>query len=205
MLCIRCGHDNEAGSNFCEKCNAKLLQMAPTGAPGAASVLEVDEHTEYLVPDQRYVTQHLYNLTWRAYEYLHQDGPGEALLEAYQIVRAKLDEFEADAMPEMMAQFQAERQRDPEDDYPKQLIYLMNKGISLYREGATMFDSFVQSGEEPVLIEAVHRMQDGNDNIGLAYSLIAARQQIIHEELMRREAAARAEARQGASEEAMEP
>lgn len=197
MLCIRCGEANPPGSNFCSKCNAKLLQMAPTGTPGGSAVLEVDENTEYLTPKQRYVTEHLYNLTCRAYEYLHQGEPGDPLLEAYNIVKAKLLEFEEASLPEIMAQLQAERQEDPEDDYPKQILYLLNKGISLYKEGTGMFDSFVESGEEPVLVDAVTRMQDGNDNICLAYELIYSRTKMAEEELRRREMAERAEARQG--------
>jgi hypothetical protein len=198
MLCIRCGHDNPDGTNFCTKCNAKMLQMAPSGTPGGRSVLELDEHTTYLTPDRRYVTEYMYNLTCRAYEYLHVGESGEPLLEAYQFVKSKIDELEQVGMPEMIAQLQAERSDDPENEYPKQVLYLLNKGITLYREGFGMFDSFVQSGEDQVLIDSIHKMQDANDNLCLAYQVIGTRNQMLEEELRRREVAARQAAAAGA-------
>ncbi len=191
MLCIRCGYDNREGTNYCSKCNAKMLAMAPVGVPGGTGGLEMDENTTYITPQQRFVTEYIFNLSNRAYEYLHLGEPGEPLLEAFEVVKQKVDEFEFNAMPDILNDLKAERNDDPDNEYPKQVLYLVNKGVALYREGIAQFESFVASGDEPTLVEAVHKMQDANDNLCLAYQMVGTRNKMLEENLRRAELAER--------------
>lgn len=200
MLCIRCGFDNKEGSNYCSKCNAKILTMAPSGAPGAASAVELDENTNYLTPQQRFVTEYVFNLTNRAYEYLHLGEPGEPLLEAFQVVKHNVDDFEQNKYPDILQDLKNERSDYPDDEYPKQVLYLLSKGLSLYREGIGMFESFIASGDEPTLIESVHKMQDANDNLCLAYQIVGLRNRGLEEDIRRSEVMARQAALAGAGQ-----
>lgn len=173
MLCLRCGHDSPPGSNFCQKCNAKLLQVAPTGDPMPTSTLEFDDKTHYMSAD-RYVTEHIYNLTCRAAEYLHQGASGEPLLEAFQVCKTKLEEFKA-FMPEFITQLQQERANHPEYDFAAQILYQVNHGLGLFEQGASMFEVFAEDGDDDLLVQAVTSMQDGNDHLCLANELIQTR------------------------------
>lgn len=199
MICIKCGHANPDHLNYCEKCNAYIFKMG-AGQGAAPSVIDLEEGKQYFVPERSYPTEYLYNLTCRAYEYIHENAPGEPLLEAYEVVRTKLDEMEEQSLPGVLEGLNHQRLEDPEDDFPRQMAYLINKGVLLYREGTALMDEFIANGENSVLIDAVTRMQEGNDNFGLALEMGQAREMLIAEELNRREQAERAAALGGAAE-----
>lgn len=203
MICMKCGQMNPDSLNFCQKCNATLMKVAPTGA--SSSVIDVEEGKEYLTPQKSYPTEFLYNLTCRAYEYIHHGASGDPLLEAYDVVRTRLEEFENEALPTILEHMQFERQEYPEDDYARQMLYLLNKGVALYREGCAMMDEFIETGETPTLIEAVRRMQDGNDNLGLATELCSLRGEMLDEELRRCEVQERVEQQQAGATAAASP
>ncbi len=179
MLCLRCSHDNPPGVNFCQKCNARMLQMAPSGNPMPTSTLEFDDNTHYLSAD-RYVTEHIYELTCRAAEYL-QGEPGEPLIEAFNVCKAKLEEFRDQAMPTIIADLQMERSTHPELDFAPQILYQVNHGVTLFEEGVNMFATFMETGDDQVLIQAVTSMQDGNDHICLAHELILKRAKLFED------------------------
>ncbi len=197
-ICIKCGHTNADHMNYCEKCNAVLFKMA-TGA-GPDTSMELEEGREYLVPQRSYPTEHLYNLTCRAYEYIHHEAPGEPLLEAYQVVKEKLDVMEHEQLPAQLDHLKELANDDPEDEYSRQVMYLLKKGVALYREGCTMMDQFVESGDTQTLIDAVTKMQEGNDNLGLALEIGQTREGLIHQELESRKQQARMQASSGAAE-----
>lgn len=197
MICIRCGHTNPGGMNFCQKCNAHLAKIP--GMSGVASSIELEEGRTYLTPHRSYPTEYLYNLTCRAYDYIHMGASGDPLLEAYEIVRTRLEDFENNGMPRLIEGFEYEKQELPNDEYAVQMIYLLNKGVAMYHEGFDMMDGFIKSGEEKELIEAVTRLQEANDYLGLAGELAALRNQKIAEELQKMEAAQRLAAAQSGS------
>lgn len=177
MLCLRCSHDNPQGLNFCQKCNARLLQIAD-GNAAPTSMLELDENTNYL-PAERYVTEHIYNLTCRAYEYLYAEEPVEPLIEAFNVCRDRLEEFKAEGLPEIVATMQMERQNFPELDVAPQILYQVNHGASLFERGVELFQGFLESGDEGTLVMAVTHMQDGNDHLCLVNDLLKARQPML--------------------------
>lgn len=170
MLCVRCGSDNPVGTNYCTRCNARLPRMAPTGL--STSVLDVQEGRAYVVPTRRIPTKYLHDLTCRAYEYVHEEGDGEAVLAAYEVVRSNIESFEYNEMPDLLGRLHVEAaSAKADDDYFSQLIYLLNKGVATMREGFALMDAFVESGDVEVLREALKRMQDGNDDLALGKQL----------------------------------
>ncbi len=189
MICIKCGHSNPGGLNFCQRCNAHLVKMGPVG--GVASAIDIEEGKSYLTPQRSYPTEYMYNLTCRAYEYVQEGASGDPLLEAYEVVRSSIEAFECDGLPAMMASFEEEKLDLPEDDYSRQMIYLMNRGVSLFHEGFDFMDRFIQSGENPTLVEAIARMQEANDYLGLARELATLRSQKVDDELAQIAAARR--------------
>lgn len=189
MICIRCGTNNPAQLNYCQKCNAHLVKM---GFSASTSFIDVEEGTTYLSPQRSYPTEYLYDLTCRAHEYIYQGASGDPLLQAYHNVKLHMDDFENDGLPTLLEQFRLEKVEFPEDDYPSQMVYLLNKGIALYHEGYQLMDEFVQSGENETLVASVHRMQDGNDHLGLVGELASGRSQEIDRMLARKAAEERA-------------
>lgn len=173
MLCVHCSHDNPPGTKLCQKCNAKMLQMAPSGNPMPNSTLEIDDKTHYL-PANRYATEHIYNLSTAAAAYL-EGASEEPMMEAFEVFKSRFEELQTKFMPEIMPQLLEERANHPEFDFAAQIIYQLNHGTNLVEQGIGMFQTFVESGDEPLLAQAVTCMTDGNDHICLANELIATR------------------------------
>lgn len=173
MFCFRCGMANEPRNNYCVNCHAVLPRMDSDVTP--SSTLDLEDGREYVVPQRSFPTKYLYDLTCRAYEYIHHEAPGEPLLEAYGIVRNALERFEAHDLPTLLQKMLEEKRKDPEDDYWTQMPFLLNRGTKMMHEGFVMMDSFIESGDPDTLKAAVEKMQEGNDNLGLARELALQR------------------------------
>lgn len=173
MFCFHCGHQNEPHANFCADCSARLPRMDRDREPGPT--LEVEDGREYVVPQRSFPTQYLYDLTCRAYEYIHQEAPGEPLVHAWYVVQAALETFEEEDLPALLARLREEKAKAPEDDYWTQMPYLLNRGVQLMHEGFERMEAFLECGDVEVLKDAVTRMQEGNDSLGLARELATAR------------------------------
>lgn len=172
MICVRCGNPNPPGSNYCSRCHA-VLPRIDSGEPSSSFAIE--DGREYLVPERSYPTEHVYHLTCRAWEYIHQEAPGEPLLEAFEVVRGALDRFESEDLPDLLVRFEEGRAKEPDDDYWTQLPYLMKRGITMMREGFARMETFVGDGDVDTLKSAVERIQEGNDHLGLARELATQR------------------------------
>lgn len=166
MICVRCGHSNPEGNNYCEKCNQHLVKMAPAGADRTSLIVE--EGYKYLAPQKSYPTKYLFDLTCRAKEYLEDDASGDPMLEAFHVIKIRLAEFEGTALPAIMEGLKSINLQYPTDDYPKQMAYLLNKGVALYHEGVALFESFIESGKNEEMVNGITKMQEGNDYVGVA-------------------------------------
>lgn len=173
MFCFRCGMPNEPRNNYCVNCHAVLPRM--DSDVGNTSTLELEDGREYVVPQRSFPTKYMYDLTCRAYEYIHEEAPGEPLLEAYEIVRTNLERFEDHDLPTLLQKMLEEKRKEPDDDYWTQMPYLLTRGTTMMHEGFVMMDSFIESGDVDTLKAAVERMQQGNDNLGLARELAVER------------------------------
>lgn len=189
MICVRCGHKNASGSNYCEKCNAHLAKMGPL----KTSSLDVSEGRSYVTPFKSYPTEYMFNLTSRAQEYIYQGASGDPLLEAYKVVRGKVEEFEANAMEDVLADYEAQKLDFPDEDYAHQMTYLINMGIAKFHDSFALMDQFIESGANETLVEAVSLMMYANDYIGFVQELATARREVIREALEKIRAQRRAE------------
>ncbi len=187
MLCVACGHDNVGSGKYCEKCNAVLPQMAPSGVPGSESTLDLDEDTEYPVPQGRYVSEVMHTLAWAAHEFLEEEGDLDTLLDAIEDVKARFADFKT-KIPTILENLANSQAAVPDDPYPKQMRYLNNKGVALYEEGLALIDKFVADLEEDkadgdTLIDGITKVLDGNDYFCLCIEMTAGRVQAIQEVL----------------------
>lgn len=174
MLCFRCGKMNEPRSNYCENCHAVLPRM-DSDVVGPSPMLDLEDGREYVVPQRSFPTRYMYDLTCRAYEYIHLEAPGEPLLEAYEIVRTAIERFESDDLPTLLQKMQEQKRKEPGEDYWTQMPFLLNRGTTMLREGFEMMDAFIESGDVETLKAAILKMQEGNDNLGLARELALGR------------------------------
>ena len=179
-----------------------LLKMA---GMGPTSSIDVEEGKSYLTPQRSYPTEYLYNLTCRAYEYIHEGASGDPLLDAYHVVRTRMEQFETEGLPALLQEFELEKVELPEDDFSRQMIYLLNKGVGMYRDGFDLMEQFIESGETETLIRAVTGMQEGNDHLGLAGELSQMRSDTIERELAKAAAQERAAQKQGGGADAAAP
>jgi len=173
VLCFRCGNANPPNLNYCGRCNAVLPRLEMDDASLAPPLLDLEEGRQYLVPTQSFPTEYLYQLTCRAYEYVHEEASGTPLLEAYELVRSKIDAFDANELPGLIERLQNEKK--PDDDYSSQMIYLLTRGVATMREGFELMDAFVENGDVETLRAALARMQQGNDHLGLGKRLSSER------------------------------
>jgi hypothetical protein len=171
MMCFRCGSDNGPGARYCGQCNAVLPRMESPHDVPAASLVDMQEGTQYRVPQRSFPTEHMYNLTVHAAAYIHEEASGTPLLEAYQEVRKRIEAFEFNDLPGLLDRLHLEKSMAPDDDYYSEIIYLLSRGVSMFREGFERFDAFIESGDTDTLKEAVTRMQEANDNLALGKQL----------------------------------
>lgn len=169
MLCLRCGQVNPPRTKLCSRCNAVLPRMDFDQAP--ASTLDMEDGRAYVLPQRSFPTRYMYDLTCRAYEYIHQEAPGEPLLDAYDVVRSSIERFEAHEMPKLLERMAAEKRQEPNEDFWTQVPYLLKRGLAMLHEGFARMDEFIETGDVETLKAAVERMQEGNDNFGLARQL----------------------------------
>lgn len=174
MLCLRCGHDSPQHSHYCARCTAILPRMELND--GRSHTLDVEDGRDYVVPKRSFPTRYLYDLTCRAYDYIHLEAPGEPLLEARDRVRDALERFKTAELPKILERIAEEKIKAPHDDFWTQVPYLIQQGLQLMDQGFQTMDDFVESGEVETLKAAIAQLQEGNDNLGQARELALARQ-----------------------------
>jgi hypothetical protein len=148
-----------------------LPRMAPQHDAPAASLVDMQEGTQYRVPQRSFPTEYMYNLTCHAAAYIHEEASGTPLLDAYHDVRSRIEAFEANDLPGLLDRLHLERAAAPHDDYYGEVIYLLSRGVSIFREGFERMDAFIESGDTDTLKDAVTRMQEANDNLALGKQL----------------------------------
>ena len=141
--CLKCGFFNGPGAKYCAGCAAVLLQMAPSGVPGSA--LEVDEGTEYYQPPGHYPAPELLNLSWAAHDFLLGGADLDPFLDCYQVVADRFASYRDGAMQEFLELMANERNLNPSDPYPRQMLYLNNKAVSLFEEGILNVERFLDA------------------------------------------------------------
>jgi ribosomal protein L40E len=176
MICIRCGQTNPDQANYCEKCNAALPKVASERPPGQGSTIAIEEGYQFLKPQKSYVTAPMFELTARAWEFLEHGASGEPVMAAYDAFKAGIDDFERVALPHMMAGLENLSAQHKEDTYPKQMRYLLHRGMALMREGFELMERFKTSYDREDMRNSVFKLQEGNDYLGTALEFNAEMQ-----------------------------
>lgn len=175
MRCVHCGHENPETSKFCAGCQARLLQKAPEGMPPTAG-LEIVEGREYPPPPRNYETRYILELFEVVEAYLEGEAEPEEVEEELKAHEARLEVFESQTAPDMLNLLGQEKRRFPDDNFNTHVAYLINKGMTLYREGLGALGGALETGEEEAMLAACERLQEANNHICYSLELSAERQ-----------------------------
>lgn len=190
MLCIQCGTENPENSKYCTKCNALILQAAPTGDP-TSSQMEFEEQVDYPVPVAHYQSPVLQHLAWTVHEFMEEEGEYEPVVEAYEAFREIFEGFKVE-IPKIQDLCYSQKGLLEDDPVPSQLKYIIMKAESLFTEGEELFEKYFDAVEaldeddedfpdpEP-LVEGTKKWLGCNDSVCLAYDLLVNRTKDLDE------------------------
>lgn len=192
MLCVKCGHPNAAGSKYCAKCNAMMMQAAPEST--TTSVIDVEEGMEYLSPQRNYECQWLSDFVYVVNRYVNGEIEIDLVKGVYENIKRIYESFDNQQLPDFLNDLDSWRNTDLGKEYSRQLTYLMTKGFQLMGEGMELVRTYFDDTENQEKLEGgIEKLQDGVNQIGLAEEFMTLHQQIIEEEINRREMEGRAE------------
>lgn len=192
MLCVKCGHDNPGGPRYCTKCNAIMMHAAPETT--ATSVIDVEEGMEYLSPDRNYECQWLTDFMNVLNSYFNQEIEFDTVKLVYESIKRICESFDNQQLPEFLNELDSWRNTDLGKEYSRQLTYLLTKGFQLLSEGMEILRKYMEAPDDQDTLNAgLEKLQDGVNQIGLAEEFMGVHQQIMEEELARREMESRAE------------
>src|SRR5439155_20793652 len=117
--------------------------------------IDLQEGHAFVMPQQSFPTQHMYELTCRAHEYVHQEASGGPLVEAYEKVKSHMATFEYETLPVLLSSLQVEQSASPDDDFYSQVTYLLKRGTTIMSEGYELMDQFIASGDVDTLRAAL--------------------------------------------------
>lgn len=192
MLCVRCGFDNSHGSRYCSKCNAVMMQAAPDST--TSSVIDVEEGMEYLSPEKNYDCQWLSDFVDVLGRFSQGDVDLEEVKRVYGNIRKIYESFDNQELPDFLNELDGWRHSSLGKEYSRQMTYLLTKGFQLMGEGLDIArEYFDDTQNDARLRNALEKLQDGVNQIGLAEEFLGVHQQIMEEEISRREMESRAE------------
>lgn len=192
MLCVKCGHDNPSGAKYCGKCNAMMIQTAPEST--TSSIIDVEEGMDYLSPQKNYDCQWLSDFAEVVNKYLNQEVEHSEVKRVYGNVKRIYESFDNQELPDFLNELDGWRNTELGKEYSRQMTYLLTKGFQLMGEGLEILRSFIENPEQQdSLGSGMERLQDGVNQIGLAEEFLGVHQQIMEEEIARRDMESRAE------------
>jgi len=210
MLCVKCGHDNSPGTRYCSKCNAIMIQAAPEST--TTSVIDVEEGTEYVSPQKNYECMWLADFADVTMRYANGEVEFDEVKRVYENIKKIVESFDNRELPDFLNELDEWRHAEIGKEYSRQMTYLLTKGFQLMGEGIEVLRGYIDNPESQESLETgLDKVQDGVNQIGLAEELLRLNQQLLEEELNRREMEARAEqfkskidGQKGAAEESAE-
>lgn len=189
MHCIQCGTDNAEGVKYCISCNAMMPVAAPVGNPEQSNI-NIDETVNYLVPETNYQSPILQHLAWSVHEFIEEEAEFEPVVEAYEAFREIFEGFKEE-IPKLEDLCYSQQGALPDDPVPSQMRYLMNNAESLFTDGETLFETYLESleeldDEEPFpepepLIEGTKKWIACNNNVCMVFDLLVERTQLLDE------------------------
>lgn len=183
MLCIQCGTDNSEGAKYCVSCNALIPQAAPTGNPGQ-STLDIDEMVDYPIPESHYQSPVLQQLAWSVHEFIEEEAELEPVIEAYEAFREIFDGFKLE-IPRLKEICYTQQGVLEDDPMPNQIKYMVTQAETLFTEGETLFEGYLDALEEldeddpfpdpQPLIDGTKKWLECNDSVCIAFDFMIGR------------------------------
>lgn len=192
MMCVKCGTTNPPGTKYCEKCNAMIFSTASESS--ASSVVDVEEGQEYLTPEKDYECNWLAELMYITKVYLEGEADMEEVIDVYESLLELHAHYEDKELPDFLNELDSWRHDPLGKEYSRQMTYLLTKGFQLMGEGLQMVKGFIANPKDREnLRNGLIKLQDCANQIGLAEEFLRLHQQIMAEEIARREMQSRAD------------
>jgi len=179
MRCLKCGRSYDDYSiKFCIQCRIPLLRFEPEEqiAP-QHSMLDVTDggggsRMQYLKPEHAYDTELIRPVLEGSYCFLKGEAGLDVLSERLEQTREVFMSFKDRQLPKILDKLEIILRNGLAEDFSRQVIYLVRKGVTLFEEGIGDVDSFMADGNRESLLCGVLKMQEGNDYIALAQEVI---------------------------------
>ncbi|MDQ7824971.1 MAG: zinc ribbon domain-containing protein [Candidatus Eremiobacteraeota bacterium] len=192
MLCVKCGHNSASGARYCEKCNAVMIQAAPETT--TTSAIDVEEGMEYLSPERNYECQWLADFVDSISRYTNGEVEIDEVKRVYQNIKKIYESFDNKELPDFLNELDGWRNTELGKEYSRQMTYLLTKGFQLMGEGMEIIRTCLDNPEQTATMQdGLEKLQDGVNQIGLAEEFLGIHQQIMEEEIARRQMESRAE------------
>jgi len=139
----------------------------------AGPSLELMEGKTYLTPQQSYTTEYLFQLSEAV-----ESGDTEQVELWLKLIAKNLEEFSSTALTRLRGLLDMERFADPDSDFPDQVQYLVNKGVTGYQEG---LEAMRAASDQSALAAGLKQLQEGNDNLVLGLGMVSDRKSQLEE------------------------
>jgi hypothetical protein len=193
MLCVKCGLDNAPGSKYCGRCNAMMMQAAPEST--TTSVIDVEEGMDYLSPTRNYECRWLLDFIDATTKYTNGEIDFDIVKKVFDNIKKIYESFDNKELPDFLNELDGWRHSDLGKEYSRQMTYLLTKGFQLMNEGfESLRSGYMQNPtDQQSLMDSLNKLQDGVNQIGLSEEFLGMHQQILEEEITRRELEDKAE------------
>jgi hypothetical protein len=146
LICVKCGHQNAGGQNYCQHCNAILPKISQAVPEATAAPQKVNERYLQL----KDAGDKVVSGAWTVEEY------GVFLENISKILTQKEQEIrEIEIPPEAVEDFREE-------------LEVGFAGIDLYNQGVSIMKLFLEDGEPSHIEEGLELIREGNEMINEA-------------------------------------
>ncbi len=179
MRCLKCGRSYDDYSiKFCIQCRIPLLRFEPEeqSAP-QYSMLDVTDggggsRLQYLKPEHAYDTNLIRPILDGSYRFLKGELAIDELSARLEETRETFMAFKEKQLPAILDKLEIILRNGLAEEFCRQVIYLVRKGVMLFEEGIGDVDCFMTDDSRENLLRGVLKMQEGNDYIALAQEVI---------------------------------
>lgn len=179
MRCLKCGRNYDDYSiKFCIQCRIPLLRFEPEEQTTSLhSTLDVTDggggsRLQYLKPEHAYDTELIRPILDVSYRFLKGESDIDELSARLESTREVFITFKDRQLPEILDKLEIILRNGIAEEFSRQVIYLVRKGITLFEEGIGDVESFKTDENRESLLRGVLKMQEGNDYIALAEEVI---------------------------------
>lgn len=179
MRCLKCGRNYDDYSiKFCIQCRIPLLRFEPEEqSTPQYSMLDVTDggggsRLQYLKPEHAYDTELIRPILDGSYRFLKGEVGIDELSFRLEQTREVFLAFKDRQLPKILDKLEIILRNGLAEEFCRQVIYLVRKGVMLFEEGIGDVESFLIDNNRESLLRGVLKMQEGNDYVALAQEVI---------------------------------